>query len=172
MTADKPKPKASASAENTIVITRVFNAPRGLVWRAWTEPGHVEKWFGPKGFSTTVEKQELRVGGRSRFVMHGPDGKDYPCEGTYLEVVPMERIVTTDEFAEDYENTTDGELPAGIILAVLFEDAGDNDKKTCVTLRIQHPTAAEKKNHEDMGVVGGWDSTLDCLDELLVQLTA
>ena len=170
MTADKPK--APASAENTIVITRVFNAPRSLVWKAWTEPGHVEKWFGPKGFTTTVEKQELRVGGRSRFVMHGPDGKDYPCEGTYLELVPMQRIVTTDEFAEDYENTTRADLPAGIILTVLFEDVGADGMKTRITLRIQHPTAEEKKKHEDMGVVGGWNSTLDCLEELLAEMNA
>ena len=170
MTADKPK--ATGSAEHTILITRVFNAPRELVWRAWTEPQHVEKWFGPKGFSTTVEKQELRVGGRSRFVMHGPDGKHYPCEGTYLEVALGERLVTTDEFAEDFENTAGGDLPQGIILTVLFEDVGDDGAKTRVTLRIQHPSAEEKKKHEDMGVVGGWNSTLDCLEELLAQLTA
>lgn len=170
MTADKPK--ASTSAENTILITRVFNAPRALVWRAWTDPEHVEKWFGPRGFTTTVEKQELRVGGRSRYVMHGPDGKDYPSEGTFREIVPMERIVTTDEFAEDYDNTTDSDLPAGIILTVLFEDVGDDGTKTRVTLRIQHPTAEEKKKHEDMGVVGGWNSSLDCLEELLSQMNA
>lgn len=170
MTADKPN--ASATTEHTILITRVFNAPRELVWRAWTEPEHVEKWFGPKGFSTTVQKQELKVGGRSRFVMHGPDGKDYPCEGTYLEVVPMQRIVTTDEFAEDFDNTTGTDLPAGIILTVLFEDVGDDKTKTRVTLRIQHPTAEEKKKHEDMGVVGGWNSSLDCLEELLAAMQA
>ncbi len=167
MTADKPK--ASASATNEILITRVFNAPRGLVWKAWTEPAHVEKWFGPRGFTTTIEKQELCVGGRSRYVMHGPDGKDYPCEGTYLEIVPMQRIVTTDEFAEDFENTTGDDLPAGIILTVLLEDVGDGTK-TRVTLRIQHPSAEEKKKHEDMGVVVGWNSTLDCLEELLEQM--
>ncbi|MEZ6190191.1 MAG: SRPBCC domain-containing protein [Phycisphaerales bacterium] len=170
MTADKPK--TPATTEHAILITRVFNAPRELVWRAWTQPEHVEKWFGPKGFSTTVEKQELRVGGRSRFVMHGPDGKDYPCEGTYLELVPMERIVTTDEFAEDFENATGTDLPAGIILTVLFEDVGDDAAKTRVTLRIQHPTAEEKKKHEDMGVVGGWNSTLDCLEEQLAAMQA
>jgi uncharacterized protein YndB with AHSA1/START domain len=168
MTVDKSK--ASASAANEILITRVFNAPRERVWKAWTEPKHVEQWFGPKGFSTTVEKQELRVGGRSRFVMHGPDGKDYPCEGAYIEVVPMQRIVTTDEFAEDFENTTGDDLPTGIILTVLFEDVGDDDNKTRVTLRIQHPTPEDKKKHEDMGVVAGWNSTLDCLEELLVKM--
>lgn len=168
MTADQPK--SSAPAESEILITRVFNAPRKLVWEVWNDPKHVGQWFGPKGFTTTIEEQDLKPGGRSRYVMHGPDGKDYPCEGVYVEVVPMERIVTTDEFGEDYENADGIDLPKGIVLTVLFDDVGDGKSKTRVSLRIQHPNAEEKKKHEDMGVVGGWNSSLDCLDEYLVKL--
>lgn len=156
------------TSDREIVITRVFAAPRELVWKVWTQPEHIAKWWGPRGFDTTVEKLDLRVGGRSRYVMHGPDGAKYPVEGVFQEIVPMERIVTTDEFPDDFQAPPGVDLPKGIVLTALFEDLGD---KTKLTLRIVHATAEDKKKHEAMGVVGGWNSSLDCMDDYLAALT-
>jgi len=156
-------------ADREIVITRVFDAPRELVWRVWTQPDHVAKWWGPRGFNTTVTEMDLRPGGRSRYVMKGPDGTEYPVCGVFREVVPMERIVTTDEFGEDFPYPDKTALPQNIVLTVLFEDEGN---KTKLTLRIAHPTAEDRKKHEAMGVVGGWNSSFECMDEYLATLRA
>ncbi len=161
---------AKSTNEKRIVITRVFDAPRELVWRAWTEPGRVEAWWGPKGFSTRVEELDLRPGGRSSYVMIGPDGTEYPVTGVYREVVKFERIVATDEFGEEYRAAAVEDLPEGIILTCLFEDAGPG--KTRLTLHIDHPNADERRKHEAMGVVDGWGSTLDCLAEYLASTGA
>jgi uncharacterized protein YndB with AHSA1/START domain len=150
------------ASEREIVITREFDAPRKLVWEAWHEPRHVEQWWGPKGFTTRVTELDLRPGGRTRYVMTGPDGSEYPVGGVFREVVVPERIVTTDEWEDD-----NPDLPQGIILTITFEDLG---ARTRVTLRIAHPTVDEKRKHEEMGVVAGWHSSFDCLDEYLVEM--
>ena len=154
-----------ATGTNEIVITRVFNAPLELFWRVWTEDKHMEAWFGPKGFSTRVEQNDFRVGGKWRYVMVGPDGTEYPCHGVFREIVPMAKIVTSDEFDDDFKLENGAELPQGIVPTVLFDRLGEN--QTRLTIRISHPTPEDKRRHEDMGVVGGWNSSLDCLEEEL-----
>ena len=151
--------------ELDLVITREFNAPRELVWAAFTQPDHVAKWFGPRGFNTRVEQLEAKVGGKTRYVMVGPDGKEYPCEGVYREIVAPEYFVTTDEFGEDYEGPT----VEGIILTARFENLGD---RTRLTMILHHPSVEARRKHEEMGVVGGWGSSFDCLDDLLAKLTS
>src|SRR5262245_47165811 len=99
-------------AGKEIVITREFDAPRELVWKAWTEPARIAQWWGPRGFTTTVTAMDLRVGGRWRYVMHGPDGAQYPVCGVFREVVPPERIVTTDEFDEGWQPPQPMDLPS------------------------------------------------------------
>lgn len=150
--------------DSEIVITRVFDAPRELVWQAWTQPEHIEQWFGPRGFSTRVEAHNFRVGGRWRYVMIGPDGNEYPSEGVFHEIVPFERCVTTDGFGEGFEHPEGIALPEGIVTTETFEDLGG---KTRVTVRIAHPNAEERRKHEEMGVVEGFNSMLDCLAEHL-----
>jgi uncharacterized protein YndB with AHSA1/START domain len=86
------KNAAAVNADREIVISRVFNAPRELVWRAWTDPKQIVKWWGPRGFSTTIEEMEVRPGGAWKLVMHGPDGTDYPAQSVFREVVKPERI--------------------------------------------------------------------------------
>src|SRR5258706_2724536 len=71
----------------------VFDAPRELVWKVWTEPEHIGMWWGPDGFTTTTHKMEVKAGGVWRFVMHGPDGRDYQNKITFIEVVKPERLV-------------------------------------------------------------------------------
>jgi uncharacterized protein YndB with AHSA1/START domain len=156
--------QALSADDTSIVIAREFDAPRDLVFQVWTQAEHVEKWFGPEGFSTRVEKLDFRPGGRSRYVMIGPDGNEYPAEGTFLEIIRPERIVTTDEFGDDFKGEN---LPAGMVLTATFDDLGD---RTRVTLHIAHPTPEDRKKHEDMGVVDGWGTTLDCLERYLREL--
>jgi uncharacterized protein YndB with AHSA1/START domain len=83
----------AAQPQGTVVITRVFDAPRALVWQAWTDAKMMAQWFGPRGFTSSVPELDLRVGGALRIVMHGPDGNDYPMKGVFREVVALERLV-------------------------------------------------------------------------------
>lgn len=154
----------SSSSDCDIVIERVFKAPREIVWAAFMEAEQVEKWWGPEGFSTRVEKLEPVVGGRTAYVMIGPGGTEYPVGGVFTEIVPCEQIVSTDEFGEDFEAPEGVDLPEGMFVTYTFEDHADGTKLTLVT---SHPSVEEKKKHEDMGVVDGWNSSFDCLDELL-----
>lgn len=156
-----------AQDEREIVITRIFNAPRELVFKVWTEKKHIEQWWGPKGFTTRVEQMDARPGGSWRYVMCGPDGTEYPVNGVFREVVPPERIVTSDRFDEGFEELVKVDIPRGIIVVTtLFEDLGD---KTRLTLRILHATAEDRRKHEEMGVIAGWNSSFECLDEYLAK---
>jgi uncharacterized protein YndB with AHSA1/START domain/ketosteroid isomerase-like protein len=167
-TKNPPAANPPAAAENEIIITRCFAAPRALVWQVWTQPEHIARWWGPRGFNTTVTAMDFREGGKWRYVMHGPDGAEYPVHGVFREIVPLERIVTSDEFDEGWQPPQRIDLPHGIVVTALFEDEGD---RTRLTLRIVHATVEGKKKHEAMGVVGGWQSSFDCMDDYLAALT-
>jgi uncharacterized protein YndB with AHSA1/START domain len=171
---NKEKVMAATSStqikDTDIVITREFAAPRQMVWDAWTNPEIIEKWFGPKGFNTRVDKQDFHVGGRSVYVMIGPDAKEYPASGTYKEIVPIEKIVSVgDGFDDDFVAAhPEMDLPKGVMtLTALFDDL---DKRTKLTLVTSHSSIEERKKHEAMGVVGGWNSSFDKLDELISEL--
>jgi len=116
----------------SIVVTRVFDAPRTLVFDAWTDAKHVGRWWGPKGFTTTTHQIDVRPGGVWRFTMHGPDGADYPNKITYLEIVKPERLV--------YDNGDQGE-PGYFQSTVTFAEEG---MKTRLSLRMLFPTAGER----------------------------
>ncbi len=152
-------------ADCTIVITRVFNAPRELVFKAWTELQQIEQWWGPKGFTTRVTEFDFRSGGQWRYVMVGSDGTEYPVKGVFHEVLPLERIVTSDEFDEGFDQIAKAERPQGIVVTATFEEL---DVKTKLTLQIGHESADDRRKHEEMGVIGGWNSSFDCLDEYLI----
>jgi uncharacterized protein YndB with AHSA1/START domain len=154
-------------SEREIVITRVFDAPRSLVFKAWTDPKHVAQWWGPKGFTTRVTELDLHPGGKWRYVMIGPDGTEYPAKGVFYEIVPLEQIVTSDEFDQGFEKVVNADLPRGIVMTAIFEDLAG---KTKLTLRIMHESAEERRKHEEMGVIAGWNSSFECLDEHLVQM--
>jgi len=100
MTEGKNHP-TEAPGERELVITRVFDAPRELVWKAWIDPERVRRWWGPKNFTAPVCKIDLRVGGAYLYCMRSPEGKDYWSRGVYREIVPPERIVCTDSFADE-----------------------------------------------------------------------
>jgi uncharacterized protein YndB with AHSA1/START domain len=117
------------NVDEGLVITRVFNAPRELVWKAWTDPELVKHWWGPRYFTAPVIKIDLRVGGRYLYDMRSPDGQDFWSTGTYSEIVPLERIVATDSFADEEGHIVpashyglSGDFPSQMLLTVLFED--------------------------------------------------
>ena len=117
-----------------IEFPRVFDAPRERMWKAWTDPEQVGNWWGSVGFTTTTRAMDVRPGGVWRFVMHGPDGRDYENRMTFEEVVPPERIVYRHGGGDDVE-------PVQFRTTVTFEDLGG---KTRLTLRGQFPSAAER----------------------------
>ncbi len=146
-----------------IVIERTFDAPRDLVWKCWTDPEHVAKWWGPHGMKTRVDELDLRPGGSWRFVMLGPDGSEMPQRGVFSEIIEPETIATSAEF----EVGTDA--PHRMKLRYTFDDLGD---KTKMTMIITHASAEERREHEAMGVVEGWNANFDSFDEYLPALVA
>jgi uncharacterized protein YndB with AHSA1/START domain len=153
--------EADAASDRALVATRVFDAPRELVFKVWTDPEHIGKWWGPTGFTTTTYAMDVRPGGVWRFCMHGPDGVDYQNKVTYLEVVEPERIVYKHGGDEDCE-------PVNFEVTVTFEEQGS---KTRLTMRMLFPTAAERDFIiEKYGADKGLIQTLDRLGELLKTL--
>jgi uncharacterized protein YndB with AHSA1/START domain len=123
--------------KDALIITRLYDAPRDKVWKAWTDPEHVKRWWGPKHFTAPVSKIDLRVGGKYLSLMRGPDGRDYWSTGVYREIVPLERIVCTDSFADEKGNVVPashygmpGEWPLELLVTVKFEDIGGRTKMT------------------------------------------
>ena len=119
---------AKAPSDREIVSTRGFNAPRELVFKAWTDPDHLVHWWGPQGFTNTFHEFDLRPGGTWRFVMHGPDGTDYQNKSVFSEIVKPERIVFDHVSGPRFQVT-----------ATFADQAG----KTRVTFRMLFKTAAE-----------------------------
>jgi uncharacterized protein YndB with AHSA1/START domain len=154
-----------------ILIERVFDAPRELVWKAWTEPGYVKRWWGAKGFTEPVVRIDLREGGRYLFGMRSPEGQDFWSTGEYREIAPAERLVFTDSFSDAEGNVVPasyygmtGDWPLELVATVTFEDA---DGGTKVTIREPGVPADEGR---DMAVVG-WNESLDKLAEVLKELS-
>jgi uncharacterized protein YndB with AHSA1/START domain len=131
-----------------MVGTREYDAPRALVFSVFTDPKHLAQWWGPNGFTTTTLSFDMRPGGVWRFVMHGPDGRDYQNRITFEEVVPPQRIVYRHGGEPDVE-------PVQMRQTIMFEDIGG---RTRITWRLEFPTAAErdrviKQYGADKGVV-------------------
>jgi uncharacterized protein YndB with AHSA1/START domain len=147
---------------NELLITRVFDAPREQVWKAWTDPEHFKKWWGPEHFTAPVSEIDLRVGGTYFNCMRSPDGQDYYTTGVYREIVPLERIVYTDSFADKNGNAVPpsdygmDDLPMEMEVTVTFEE---QDGKTKMTLRHVGFPAGE---HSEMAEAG-WNGSFDKL---------
>jgi uncharacterized protein YndB with AHSA1/START domain len=145
----------------TIVTTRVFDAPRELVFEAWTNPKHLVQWWGPNGFTTTIRAIDVRPGGVWRFVMHGPDGVDYENRIVYNEIVKPERLVYSHGGGDDVE-------PVQFHVTVTFEDQGG---KTKLIMRALFPSAAERDRvAEKYGAIEGAKQTLERLTEHLATM--
>lgn len=160
---DEHLAKQRASSGRAIIITRIFDAPRELVWQAWTDPEHLMRWWGPKIFTSPVCKVDLRVGGKYLFCMRSPEGQDFWSTGVYREIVPLERIVCTDSFADEHGNVVpashygmDGDIPLEMMLTVTFEA---HEGKTKMTLTHVGLPAGEMENMAS----AGWNESLDKL---------
>lgn len=148
-----------SEARHELVLTRLLDAPREKLFRCWTENDLLKQWFVPAPWSIAKADVDVRPGGRSFIVMADPEGKEYPNQGVYLEVVKNEKIVFTDAFTEAW---TPSEKPffTGIIT---FADEGG---KTRYTARARHWTEADKKSHEEMGFHEGWGKCAEQLEAL------
>lgn len=150
--------RALWSLDREIVLSRVYDAPRELVFRLWTEREHVSHWFGPKGFTTTTHEMDARVGGRWRFDMRAPDGTLYTNRVEYLEIAAPERIV--------FDHGTDvDDDPTRFRVTVTFDEQAD--KKTVLTLRQVHPTKEQRDAGIGFGAVELGYQTLEKLAEAL-----
>ena len=147
----------TTKSDREIVITRVLNAPRELVFQTWTDPKHIAEWWGPKGFTNTIYEMDVRPGGTWRFMMHSPDGVDYPNKIVYTEIVPPERIA--------YLHGSDQEDDHGAFHASVTFVAQGN--KTQLTLRIIFDSKEERDKKVAAGAIEGGNSTLDRLEAFL-----
>ncbi len=158
------------SEDRELVITRTFDAPREEVWKMWTEPENIMKWWGPVGFSSPYARLDLRAGGRYLYCMKDPSGKEYWSGGIFREIVPMERIVATDNFTDKDWNIVpastyglSAEYPSELILTVTFEDLGDG--RTKITIRhLGHPLGPDIE-----GARMGWNTSLDKFADALAK---
>lgn len=138
-----------ALQDRVLLFTRVFNAPRRLVFRAWTDPKQVVQWFGPEGFSVAFLEMDVRPGGAWRKCMRSPEGVDYWRSGNYLEVVEPERLVFT-YISDDPHSAPDHET----VVTIILEDLG---AKTFMTFRQQEfESVAARDSHQS-----GWTSCME-----------
>lgn len=148
-------------SDKEIVIMRAFNAPRRLVFEAWTKPEHVRHWYGLRFLTMTLCEIDLKVGGKWRYVLRAPDGGEHGFSGEYQEVTPHERLI----YSEVYEA-----LPPGhdyLVTTTFDEQTG----KTTLTSRMLYKTKEDRDGHVASGMEPGMTETLDRLEELLATLT-
>jgi uncharacterized protein YndB with AHSA1/START domain len=152
---------------NELVITRIFDAPRDLVWRAWTDPDETKKWWGPKNFTAPVSQIDFRVGGKYLNCMRSPEGQDFWSTGIYKEIIPGKKIVATDSFADAEGNVVpaahygmSADLPLELEVTVTFEE---KDGRTLMTLRHVGIPEGEMKDLTS----AGWNESFDKLAESL-----
>lgn len=155
-----------AADEHEIVITRVVEAPRLLVWKAWTDPAHIVRWWGPSGCRSADCAVDLRIGGAFSLLMHGPDGAIYPCAGVFREIVPPARLVYEGDPGAC--TACGAGLPPGARVTVTFDEEG---AKTRVTIVTRFTSAAAHRAAEEAGLAIGWPQSLDRLSALVLHLS-
>jgi uncharacterized protein YndB with AHSA1/START domain len=169
MAANRPQPARGGDAstvtvtqpsDREIVFTRSFDAPRELVFEVWTRREHLAHWWGPNGFTITTHEMDVRPGGLWRFVMHGPDGVDYPNRIVFSEVVKPERLV--------YDHAGEEGAPANFTVTATF---GQEGSSTRLTMRMVFPTAEERDRVVKVyGAIEGGKQTLGRLGAYLARL--
>jgi uncharacterized protein YndB with AHSA1/START domain len=152
---------AKPNESSEIVLTRVYDAPVKAVWDAWTDPAQVAKWWGPRGFTLTTHRKDLRVGGHWAYTMHGPDGTDYENEATYHKVEEYSRLV--------YDHGVSDDRPPLFRVTATFEDLGG---KTRLQMRMVFATVEVAKESRKFIKKAGGESTWDRLGEYLAETRA
>jgi uncharacterized protein YndB with AHSA1/START domain len=155
--------------KNELAIERIFDAPRELVWKAWTEPEMFKKWWGPKNFTCPFVKIDFREGGTCLSCMRSPEGKDFWSTSTYKEIIPLQKIVATDSFADEHGNVVPSThygmkgFQLEMEITLLLEDV---EGKTRMTLRHAGLPEGEMKDQ----TAAGWNESFAKLTEILEQL--
>lgn len=150
---------AALANEATVTITRVFDAPRALVWAAWTDPKQMAQWWGPRHFTNPVCELDVRVGGKIRIDMRGPDGTVYPMTGTFRDVFVPARLVFMAE-ARDHN----GKALLESLTTVTFSEEGG---KTRLTVHAHAVGLAPIAPQMLAGMEAGWTQSIEKLEELL-----
>ena len=152
--------KVTLPSDREILLSRVFDAPRHLVWEAMTKPEHVRRWWCcMDGFTMPICEIDLRVGGGYRYVMISPDGQEIGFHGEYQEIVPGERLVST----EVYEGFPEGEA----LNTLTFTE---EDGRTTLTLLVKHEKREHRDAHIQSGMEDGMQESFDRLEQVAVSL--
>jgi uncharacterized protein YndB with AHSA1/START domain len=151
------------AGEPVVVMSRTFDAPRELVWKACTEPEHVARWWGPRRYVNTVLEMDVRPGGRWRVEQRGADGRVHRFKGVYQEVVEPERLVNTFIYEDDAGSFED----RPVVEAHTFEDLGGRTRLTTVST---FGSLADRDGMASAGMEEGARESLDRLAELLAEL--
>ena len=149
-----------SKAAHEPVLTRLMDAPADKLFRCWTDPDLLKRWFAPKPYTTAVAEMDLRVGGATNMVMNGPDGQEMPNPGTILDVVPGRKLVFTDAYTGDWMPREGAPFMTAVIT---FEPGGG---KTRYTAAVRHWTDEDVKKHDAMGFHQGWGMCADQLEAL------
>ena len=154
-----------------MVVIRVFDAPRELVWKAWTDPKYVMQWWGPKGFTSPFCKMDFREGGKFHCCMRSPDGQEFWNAGEYHQIVPYEKIVSSMYFSDAQGNKVNAaeygiehEAIEDACDVTLFEDLGNG--RTKLTFIGNEPMESAKNS----GQLEGWKQILDKIAEVVAEL--
>lgn len=150
---------------NTLSLDLVLQAPRAAVWRCWTEPELLLKWFTPKPWETVKAEVDLRPGGQNLIVMRGPDGNEFPNTGVYLEIDPLRKLVFTDAYTAGWKPSAKPFMTAVISL----DDAEEG--KTRYSVRVHHWTKEDMEAHEKMGFHEGWAIAARQLEETAQEIS-
>jgi uncharacterized protein YndB with AHSA1/START domain len=151
---------ATTASDRDLVITRVIDAPREKVFKAWTDPELLKQWFAPLPYTTPIAELDVRPGGANLIVMRDPQGNDLPNRGVYLEVVKNERLVFTNAYTKAWEPS---EKPFMTVILTFENESG----KTKYTALVRHWTVADRETHEKMGFYQGWGQCADQLEALV-----
>lgn len=157
---------------NDLVLERTLDAPRDLVWKAWTDPEHLKRWWAPRPYQTPECEMDLRAGGKFYTRMTGPDGFDSKGTGCFLEVVEGKKVVWTSALGEGYrpnEMAAEGCEAFPFTAIVTLEDSGDG--RTLYKAVAMHASKADRDTHEKMGFQEGWGTCADQLGEVAATLT-
>lgn len=164
------------SADREFVITRVFDAPRSLAFKAWTDPKHMAQWWGPHNYTNPVCEMDVRPGGAWRIVMRGPDGADHPAKGVYREIVEPERLVMTinhSELSEEWHDLVnpnrDKRMGKPALEALMTATFEEHQGKTTLTVRMRFESGAVRDALLKIGMSEGWSQCLERLAALVTK---
>lgn len=143
----------------TLVLDRTIDAPRHLVWRCWTEIDLFKQWYCPAPWTVPMADFDLKAGGRMNMLMQGPNGEQQDLKGSFLEVVPEERLTFTDAYTEGFKPTASSFMTG-------FVRLGDNNGSTHLIWGARHATKEAADQHLEMGFEGGWTAASNQLEAL------